>query len=90
MGKKRKKRQTNNYRKSKAVPEDDFINDFMDDTFSFIAGYTAGGAPYGVTWEEIGIDSMLPFEDKVRLYDEMIEGDMLRIDVTEENGADKS
>lgn len=25
-----------------------------DDTFVFIAGYTAGGAPYGVTWEELG------------------------------------
>lgn len=25
----------------------------QDDTFFFIAGYTSGGAPYGVTWEEI-------------------------------------
>lgn len=25
-----------------------------DDTFSYIAGYTAGGVPYGVTWEELG------------------------------------
>lgn len=24
-----------------------------DDTFTFIAGYTSGGAPYGVTWEEM-------------------------------------
>ena len=24
-----------------------------DDTFAFIAGYTSGGAPYGVTWEEM-------------------------------------
>ena len=24
-----------------------------DDTFAFIAGYTAGGFPYGITWEEI-------------------------------------
>lgn len=23
-----------------------------DDTFAFIAGYTEGGAPFGVTWEE--------------------------------------
>lgn len=23
-----------------------------DDTFAFIAGYTSGGLPYGVTWEE--------------------------------------
>jgi len=24
-----------------------------DDTFAYIAGYTPGGAPYGVTWEEM-------------------------------------
>jgi hypothetical protein len=27
--------------------------DFQDETFAYIAGYTSGGAPYGVTWEEI-------------------------------------
>ena len=25
----------------------------FDETFAFIAGYTSGGAPYGVTWEEM-------------------------------------
>ena len=24
-----------------------------DDTFYYIAGYTPGGAPFGVTWEEM-------------------------------------
>lgn len=24
-----------------------------DDTFAFIAGYTASGFPYGITWEEM-------------------------------------
>ena len=24
-----------------------------DETFAFIAGYTSGGAPYGVTWDEM-------------------------------------
>lgn len=24
-----------------------------DDTFAFIVGYTSGGAPYGITWEEM-------------------------------------
>lgn len=28
----------------------------QDDTFFFIAGYTSGGAPYGVTWEEMGLE----------------------------------
>jgi len=28
----------------------------QDGTFAFIAGYTSGGAPYGVTWEELKTD----------------------------------
>ena len=39
-----------------------------DDRFAFIAGYTDGGAPFGVMWEEVGIDPGLPFEKKVKLY----------------------
>ena len=39
-----------------------------DDRFAFIAGYTDGGAPFGVMWEEVGIDPGLPFKEKVRLY----------------------
>ena len=54
----------------------------MNGTFAFIAGYTPGGAPYGVTWEQVGIDSELPFDVKVRLYmDQMSSsGDVLEID----------
>lgn len=26
-----------------------------NDTFYYIVGYTSGGAPYGVTWEEMGL-----------------------------------
>ena len=40
----------------------------MDDTFAFIAGYTSSGVSYGTTWEEIGIDPSLPFEEKKDLY----------------------
>ncbi|QNU68958.1 hypothetical protein EHE19_017125 [Ruminiclostridium herbifermentans] len=25
-------------------------------TFYYIAGYTSGGAPYGITWEEMGLE----------------------------------
>ncbi|NBG88897.1 hypothetical protein ISALK_10330 [Isachenkonia alkalipeptolytica] len=32
-----------------------------DETFYYIAGYTSGGVPYGITWEEMGMD---PFEDE--------------------------
>lgn len=31
----------------------------QNDMFFYIAGYTSGGAPYGVTWEEMGLD---PYE----------------------------
>ena len=58
----------------------------MDGTFAFIAGYTPGGAPYGVTWEEVGIDSELPFEEKVRLYMDQMSGsrNVLEIDDDDE------
>lgn len=65
MGKKRKKK-----RDAAAVYEDLYSD--MDGTFAFIAGYTSGGAPYGVTWEQVGIDSDLPFDEKVRLYREQL------------------
>jgi len=32
------------------------------------AGYADVVAPYGVIWEEVGIDPGLPFEEKVKLY----------------------
>ena len=44
---------SNAKRRKKEEKEED--NDFpydSDDTFSFIAGYTENGAPFGVTWEE--------------------------------------
>jgi hypothetical protein len=40
--------------------------DWRDDRFYFIAGYTSGGAPYGVTWEEMGL---MPYEDEYELMD---------------------
>ena len=40
--------------------ESEFIREDQDDRFFYIAGYTSGGAPYGVTWEEMG---MKPYED---------------------------
>ena len=38
--------------------------DWRDDHFYFIAGYTSGGAPYGVTWEGMGLE---PYEDEQEL-----------------------
>lgn len=57
---------------AKKQMEYDVRTEDMDGTFSYIAGYTSGGVPYGVTWEEAGIDSELPFDEKVRLYYEAL------------------
>ena len=35
------------------------LSTHSDDNFFFIAGYTSGGAPYGVTWQEMGLE---PYE----------------------------
>ena len=32
----------------------------QDERFFYVAGYTSGGVPYGVTWEEMGLD---PWEE---------------------------
>lgn len=32
----------------------------QNDQFFYIAGYTSGGAPYGVTWAEMGLE---PWEE---------------------------
>lgn len=38
-------------KRKKALELDEY--EVFDDTFAFIAGYTAGGAPYGITFEEM-------------------------------------
>lgn len=57
---KQKKQQRRAKRKKEArdnlIPE----KSFQDDRIFFIAGYTSGGAPYGVTWEKMGLK---PWED---------------------------
>jgi len=46
-----------------------YDNDLQDDRFYFIAGYTSGGAPYGLTWEEMGLR---PYENEFGDDDEEI------------------
>lgn len=36
------------------------------DTFAYIVGDTPGGAPYGTTWEEMGMDSEFDYENKLK------------------------
>jgi RimJ/RimL family protein N-acetyltransferase len=44
-------------------------DDWQDGRFCFIAGYTSGGAPYGVTWEEMGLE---PFEREIDDEEEIV------------------
>lgn len=57
---KQKKQQRQMKRKKEAKEKLTAEEILQDDRFIFIAGYTSGGAPYGVTWEEMG---MKPWED---------------------------
>lgn len=47
-------------RRKRPLKEPDLPLIEQDDTFFFIAGYTSGGAPYGVTWEQMGLE---PWEE---------------------------
>lgn len=46
--------------KKKKKREPAATESWQDDRFFFIAGYTSGGTPYGVTWEEMGLE---PWKD---------------------------
>jgi len=39
-----------------------YHNEEQDDTFYYIAGYTSGGAPYGITWAEMGLK---PYKNEI-------------------------
>ena len=34
-------------------------------------GYTSGGVPYGTTWEQMGVDPELPYEEKIGIHPDM-------------------
>jgi len=42
----------------------ELFNSNQDDFFYFIAGYTAGGAPYGITWEQARKDGLIESHDE--------------------------
>ena len=53
------------------------IDDFSDECFAFIAGHTEGGAPYGITWEELGLKPYASEEELMEAYECMeINGDL--------------
>ena len=53
----RAKRKANTKRRKKCAKMEPELSPMeQDDTFFFIAGYTSGGAQYGLTWEEMGLE----------------------------------
>ena len=81
MGKRHKRKKKNN--KSENTYADLYPD--MDGTFAFIAGYTSGGAPYGVTWEDVGIDFDLLFDEKVQLYRKQMDGSVEALEISDED-----
>jgi len=53
------KRTARKRKKAKKAAQEPVLPE-QDDRFFYIAGYTSGGAPYGVTWEEMGLE---PWEE---------------------------
>ncbi|MDP3706322.1 MAG: hypothetical protein Q8R24_10540 [Legionellaceae bacterium] len=51
--------------KKKVAKKQELLDDLLfdsDDHYYFIAGYTSGGFPYGITWEEAELDNLIePF-----------------------------
>ena len=82
----KKKKLTKEQRRQMVL--DELYGESCDDRFAFIAGYTSGGAPYGTTWEEMGIDPLLPFSEKVSLLGSG-EFDLSVKNIPEENEEEK-
>ena len=56
----------NQRRKLEKQKEDELFNNKYpgsDENFYFIAGYTSGGMPYGITWEEAEEEGLLEDEE---------------------------
>jgi hypothetical protein len=58
-------------KKKKRQKEFDNLYADSDDHFVFIAGYTSGGAPYGITWDELGIEPYASYEEIMKAYEQL-------------------
>ena len=56
----KRKRLREQKRMRKDIP---VFHEDQDETFYYIAGYTSGGAPYGITWEEMGMSPYTEEDD---------------------------
>lgn len=71
-------RQKHLAKERKAQQEENFLYENSDGIFAFIAGYTGGGVPFGITWEELGLEPYASYEELMEAYD--------RLDRQRENG----
>lgn len=71
-------------REQKALAEMASMYEYSDDRFAFIVDTTPGGAPFGLTWEDVGIDPELPYETKVQLWLSQSTGEDLCPDAEDE------
>lgn len=69
--KKPQRRKARNVKKLKH-PENKTVLLDQDENFYYIAGYTSGGAPYGITWEQAAEEGLLDDSDD-ESYDTDIE-----------------
>lgn len=60
------------YKPNKQAPEQ--IAPDSNEHFAYIAGYTEGGVPYGVTWEEMGADELGSGVRKLYKYGNIFSG----------------
>ena len=60
--KKAKRKRLREQRKMQKSEIEDYVE--QDSRFYYIAGYTSGGAPYGITWEEMGMSPYTEDETK--------------------------
>lgn len=61
----KKKKNKNKKNKSEILPEIE-----SDEYYYYIIGYTSGGAPYGITWEE-AYEQGLAIEESVELDEDL-------------------
>lgn len=64
-------RQKHIKKEKRLMEEKAFLYEDSDDRFAFIAGYTGGGAPYGITWEELGLKPYASYEELMEAYDRL-------------------
>ena len=57
--------------KAEKTASDNFFNHDQDDVFAFIAGYTSGGAAYGVRWDELDDEELEIFGYEKEVDDDL-------------------